>query len=210
MNRTQILKLDGETIKRYNKRLKEYGDNPRTLGWDNHKSQIIRFQTATKYTEFDNRTILDIGCGLGDFYEYLDEHNEIQSYKGIDINDKLLSMCIKKYPECGFENRNILLNNFNDKRFDIVTLFGLLNFKIENNIEYTKQMINEAWKITNKNLIVDFLSSNLTKDYPKEDFVYYHNPKDVLDISFELTDDLILLHNYRPIPQKEFMIILKK
>ena len=74
----------------------------------------------------------------------------------------------------------------------------------------TKEMIAASWNITKETLIVDFLSSRLAKDYPKEDIVYYHQPEEVLDICFGLCENIILVHDYPPIPQKEFMVILRK
>ena len=59
-------------------------------------------------------------------------------------------------------------------------------------------------------LIVDFLSTNLTSDYPKEDFVFYHDPQEILEFALTLTDNVKLVHDYLPIPQKEFILILSK
>jgi len=205
--------LDKETIKRYNKRFDEYGISAKTLGWGSKKDQLTRFKTATTFIDFTNKSILDIGCGFSDFYDFIIKKNiKIKEYKGIDINKNLINVSRKKYPKNKYEIRNILLNNYDVYQADIVTLFGLLNFKLNNinNLDYTKKMINESWKITKKILIIDFLSIHLTKDYPKENFVYYHDPKDILDICFELSNNIILIHDYLPIPQKEFMIIMKK
>ena len=57
-------------------------------------------------------------------------------------------------------------------------------------------------------VIMDFLSTRLTPDYPKEEQVFYHDPLEILKMAFEFTDDVKLIHNYRAIPQKEFMLFL--
>lgn len=207
-----IDQIDDTTIKRYNKRFEEYGIEAKTLGWGSKEDQIVRFETTTTYTDFAGKTVLDIGCGFADFYQFLCEKEiPINEYRGIDINAKLIEVAKNRFPENQYDVKNILINNYDSEQADIVTLFGLLNFKLENdNLKYTKDMLAAAWKITKETLIVDFLSTHLTTNYPKEDIVYYHNPIDVLDICFELSDNLLLVHDYQPIPQKEFMIVLRK
>ncbi len=212
-NRDEIERIDNETVDRYNKRFEKYGVEAKTLGWGCKDDQIIRFTTAITYTDFSGKSVLDIGCGFADFYHFLiNKGIKIKKYKGIDINGKLIQVAKKRFPQNEYEVRNILLENYGKIQGEIVTLFGLLNFKLNeiNNLNYTRIMIDAAWKIAKETLIVDFLSTHLTKSYPKEDFVYYHNPKDVLDFCFRLCDNIVLVHDYPSIPQKEFMAILKK
>lgn len=207
-----VNQIDKNNIERYNKRFEEYGVEARTLGWGSKEDQLIRFGAAIQNIDFSGKSVMDIGCGFADFYEFLLKNEiKISKYKGIDVNEKLIKVARKRFPENEYEVKNILLDNYNTEQADIVTLFGILNLKLDiDNLDYTKEMINASWNITRETLIVDFLSSHLTKDYPKEDFVYYHDPKDILDICSELCDNFVLVHDYPPIPQKEFMVILKK
>ena len=46
-----------------------YG-SPNNL-WSNVEKQIVRFQKAVTIFDFSNKEILDVGCGYGDFYNYL-------------------------------------------------------------------------------------------------------------------------------------------
>ena len=59
-------------------------------------------------------------------------------------------------------------------------------------------------------LVVDFLSTSLTPDYPKEDAVFYHDPEKMLSFALGLTPNVTLIHDYPPIPQKEFMLVLHR
>ena len=59
-------------------------------------------------------------------------------------------------------------------------------------------------------LIVDFLSFKTTSDYKKEDFVFYHKPDEILKFALSLSENVVLKHNYAPIPQKEFMLFIYK
>jgi SAM-dependent methyltransferase len=213
INKVEIERIDDTIKQRYNKRYMEFGIDARTLGWGCKEDQYTRFKAAVTSVDFTEKSVLDIGCGFADFYEFLLQHSiKVKKYKGIDINEHLIEVAKKRFPENMYEVRNILLHNYNSEQADIVTLFGLLNFKLKNvnNMTYTKKMITATLKITKEKLIVDFLSTHLTKTYPKEDAVYYHNPKDVLDICFKLSNNVVLVHNYPSIPQKEFLIVITK
>lgn len=213
ISRDQIEQIDEEALDRYSRRFEQYGVEARTLGWGSKEDQLTRFETAEAYVNFSRKSIMDVGCGFADFCEFLLKKGiAIKKYKGVDINDRLIEVARKRFPKNEYEVRNILLNNYGAVQADIVALFGLLNFKLHSieNLTYTREMIAAAWKIAEETLIVDFLSTRLSKNYPKEDFVYYHDPKDILDISFELCDNVVLVHDYHPIPQKEFMVILRK
>ena len=211
--RNYIQRLDTKTIQRYNTRFDKLGVNAKTLGWGSTQDQYTRFGAATYYVDFSHRTVLDVGCGFADFLDFLSKKKiGIKKYKGIDINKNLLRVAEKKYPQAVFRLRNILLNNYKKPQADIVTLFGILNFRLHGvtNIAYTKAMLDAAWMATKEVLVVDFLSDYRTKDYKKESFVYYHKPRQVLDYCFKLSNNIVLVHDYQPIPQKEFMVIMRK
>jgi hypothetical protein len=92
-------------------------------------------------------------------------------------------------------------------------MLGLLNLNFHedfDNLTYSKLMITNAFSAVNELLIVDFLSNRLTPDYPKEDFVFYHDPAKMLDFALTLTPNVVLKHNYAPIPQREFLLALYK
>ena len=92
-------------------------------------------------------------------------------------------------------------------------MFGLLNWKLdseEKNYQYSIDLIESAFNAVSETLIVDFLSTNYYEGYPIEDFVFYHDPAIMIKRVNQLTCNFELIHNYKPIPQKEFMLILHK
>lgn len=134
------------------------------------------------------------------------------NYIGVDIIPEFIEICREKYKEQTFICANILLESNKVPEADIVVTTGTLNLRLGliDNLTYTENFMKEAFAKAKEALVVDFLSSHLTKKYPKEDFVFYHDPKDILDMAFQLTNDIKLIHNYREIPQKEFTVILYK
>ncbi|WP_167955994.1 class I SAM-dependent methyltransferase [Anaerosporobacter faecicola] len=211
-NIDEYRKIQEDAIQRYSERYKRLGVVPQALGWGKKEDQIERFDTLIKNIDFTNKRILDIGCGFADFYVYLKDHDINCKYIGIDIIPDFIEYCKNKFPECEFYQKNVLLDTDSISNADIVLSLGTLNFKLHNinNLDYTKEFMKKSFSLANETLILDFLSTKLTKTYPKEDLVYYHSPNTIMDMAFELTDNLQLVHNYKPIPQKEFMIFLGK
>jgi SAM-dependent methyltransferase len=214
-------KISTRMIKRYSDRFYKLGKDVKTLGWGSTEQQEYRFkQTLSNGIEFDQKSVLDIGCGFGDYLHFLvknlDKNKTLESYSGFDLNPDLIQEAKKNIPnktEVNLEVVDILKNRSVKPIADIGIMLGVLNFNLKDeldNIDYSKQAITNAFSYVNETLVVDFLSTNLTSDYPKEDFVFYHDPIEMLEFALTLTNNVKLVHEYMPIPQKEFMLILSK
>ncbi len=206
--------ISTQTIDRYSSRYKQMGHDIKTLGWGTKEQQKYRFeQTLDSNIEFNGKSILDIGCGFGDYLDFIVKNKiTFDSYIGYDINSDLINEAKKNHltDVSTFQVENIIDTEKTDIA-DIGVMFGVLNFNLKNkmdNLEYSKLFIKKAFAMVNDVLIVDFLSTNLTQDYEKEDFVFYHNPIEMLKFAFTLSNNVVLKHNYAPIPQKEFMLFI--
>ena len=214
IERALLPALDRQMIDRYSTRLRRFGADPRALGWDRKESQSARFEAAARAVSFAGRSVLDIGCGLADFGDFLhaDRIRAPCSYSGVDINPDLIEVCRQRHPTDTFEVRNVLCQPFGEEQWDIVTMFGLLNLRFRefSNEEYAREFITEAFRICGEALIVDMLSARTDVAYPPEDFVYYYQPTTMLNFALGLTPHVTLLHDYPSIPQREFMLVLRK
>lgn len=212
----ELHQISQQTIRRYSERYERLGRNIKTLGWGTKEQQEYRFrQTLDNNINFKNKIVLDIGCGFGDYYNYLNINNiKIKKYIGFDINSDLISEAKKTYQNdiSTFEVENIL-NTKKTNIADIGIMFGVLNFNLKekmNNFEYSKKFITKAFALVTDVLIIDFISTNVVSEYPKEDFIYYHSPIQMLEFALTLSNNVVLKHNYSPIPQKEFMLFIYK
>lgn len=215
MNLNWLKNFELRMVARYSERFHKFGVDPRTLGWDNNQNQNQRFLTAIKSVDVNGKSILDVGCGFSDFYSFLKEYygkESAFSYSGIDINPDLINECRVRFPDAQYEVRNILVQPHVANAWDVVTMFGLLNYKIPDydNLSYAKDFIATAFTIAKDYLIVDMLSSKKNINYPSEDFVIYHEPAVMLDYALSLTPYVKVIHSGEPIPQKEFILILGK
>jgi SAM-dependent methyltransferase len=214
-----INEISKDMVERYSNRYKKLGYDVKTLGWGTSEQQTFRFNEALKGIDFTNiKTVLDIGCGFGDLLAItIAKGIQLNKYTGWDINPDLIKEAQKiwkgnKVPN-EFKVVNIAEANLENEIADAGIMLGVLNLNFKekfNNYTYSELFIKKAFGCVKKLLIVDFLSEKNTDTYPKEDFVFYHDPAQMLEFAFTLTPNVLLKHNYQPIPQKEFMLYLYK
>lgn len=205
--------VDEKLVERYSTRLAMFGDDPRTLGWDKRESQHARFSVAIDAFDFQGRSVLDVGCGLADFRDFLDERGIAPaSYTGCDINADLLERCRVRRPGDTFHQANLLVDDVPGAPYDVVTLFGVVNFRFKefSNEDFARGMIRRAFEHCGEAVVIDMLTATNDANYPKEDFVYYYDPVEMLKFALSLTPHVSLRHDYRSIPQREMMLVLRK
>jgi SAM-dependent methyltransferase len=194
-------------IDRYEKRYDEYGYSPQTLGWVKGK-QGIRFGSLTSEYNFENKHILDIGCGFGDLIKTLQRKTRSFEYTGVELVEKLLHEARKHYhgDNIHFIKQNIL--DFTpDILYDYVISSGIFNFRLseDNNYEFIEQVIAKALSITRDGLAFDFLSDKV--DFFKYDYTFHSSPEKILAIAYKYSRNVILRNDYMPF---EFSIFIFK
>jgi len=103
MDEKSLLDISQGMIERYSKRYKELGYDIKTLGWGSVNQQRYRFsQTLFGFGADEVISFLDIGCGFGDYFSYLNEKKvKVSSYTGWDINPDLIGEARIKWMESG-------------------------------------------------------------------------------------------------------------
>lgn len=214
-----INEISKEMIERYSNRYNKMGYDVKTLGWGTSEQQMLRFNEALNEIDFtDIRTVLDIGCGFGDLLATIIGRGiQLDKYIGWDVNPDLIQEARRIWEGNEAANEfnvvNITEANLESEIADAGIMLGVLNLNLKekyDNYAYSELFIKKAFKCVRKLLVVDFLSEQNTDSYPKEDFVFYHDPARILSFAFTLTPNVLLKHDYKPIPQKEFMLYLYK
>ncbi len=71
--------------------MEKYGNNVKTVGWGSKEDQFLRFDMLLRGININNKSILDLGCGLGDIGDYLYSKNADNFYyTGVDLSEKLI------------------------------------------------------------------------------------------------------------------------
>lgn len=192
-----------EIISLYETRLNEHGDSVKTMGWRDREQQYLRFKILSEIGDLNDAKILDVGCGFGDFYEYLINKSIEVDYTGYDISPKIIDVAKSKHPQIKFEVKDILKERINEK-FDYVLESGILNKRISNNIEYAEEMIARMFELCEIGIAVNMMTDYV--DY-KEDYLYYYSPEEMFEFCKSLGKFVTLRHDY---PLHEFTLYIYK
>jgi ubiquinone/menaquinone biosynthesis C-methylase UbiE len=190
----------------YNKMLTDGTNDAERVGWGSVDSQEKRFRVLTEIGNLDNDSILDVGCGLGAYFDYVHKMHSNLSYTGIDINLNMIQEAQQRHSDIEFIHTNIVADThaLNDRKFDYVFLSGALNLSADKHHDTIKSIMKEMFTLANKGVAINFLS--VFSDYltPGE---YYCNPVDILQLAFSFTKKVTLRHDYMP---HDFTIYLYK
>jgi len=192
-------------VERYNKRLAIYGDDIRTLASGTEERRRIRFDVLYEVGIKEGSSILDLGCGFGDFYAYLQERGVKNiNYTGYDVNPKLIAIAQEKYPAAQFEVKDIQIDPFPE--FDFIVSTSTFNLKLESqdNYDFIAEILNICYKHSRIAVAIDFLTSYV--DFESAEGFHY-SPERIFAMSKCITKRVCLRHDY---PLYEFCIYLYK
>lgn len=183
-------------LDRYKKRILEHGVTFESMKSGTIDKQQIRHAVHSTSFRSTNPKVLDIGCGLAQFYTFLKEKNIPCQYLGYDILEDYIEKCKKEIPECTFESRNIFEKGI-EGIYDNIVMSQVLNNKYSSsdNLEVMKTAIAMAFKHTTVGVSIDMMSSYV--DF-KSDELYYYSPEKVFEFAKTLTKRVVLRHDFRP------------
>ncbi len=205
MNKEEIQK----TIDRYNQRLKEHGISEKALGWGDKGRSRLRFEILCSVWDFQDKVILDYGCGFGDLYQYIKEtHAGNFKYIGIDLNENIIEIAkSRQYENAEFyvvsEQPHLLLDKLNTK-IDYILSSGIFNYKLANNSEFIKNTFTLFNKYSAKGFASNFLSDKV--DF-KSESNHHSNPAEIVDLCYQYSNNIVLKNNYMPY---EFTVFVSK
>jgi ubiquinone/menaquinone biosynthesis C-methylase UbiE len=190
----------------YNKMLTDGVNDAERVGWGSLDSQVKRFSILTEIGDLENNTILDVGCGLGAYFDYIHNTHPNLLYTGVDFNLNMIQEAQQRHFDIEFIHTDITSTThaLNDRKFDYVFLSGALNLSADKHHDTIEIIMNEMFSLANKGVAANFLS--VFSDYltPGE---YYCNPNDILQMAFSITKKVVLRHDYMP---HDFTIYLYK
>ncbi|WP_373071651.1 class I SAM-dependent methyltransferase [Sulfurimonas sp.] len=118
-------KIDNDKF--YSSAIEKYGTTAKGVNWNSEKTQKLRFKTILKLLpkELQKYTILDAGCGFGDFYFYLEKNNnQPKNYIGVDCHDDMVSIASNN---TGHEILNIDIVQDRLPKADFIVCSGAMN-----------------------------------------------------------------------------------
>jgi SAM-dependent methyltransferase len=118
-------KIDNDRF--YSSAIEKYGTSAKGVNWNSSKTQTVRFKTILKLLpkKLHDYSIIDAGCGFGDFYFYLEKNKKLpKNYIGADCHDDMVSIASNN---TGHEIINIDIVQDALPKADFVVCSGAMN-----------------------------------------------------------------------------------
>jgi len=183
-----------KNIEVYNKFLSIYkGYRSSSVAWEADNSQIKNFELVSNHIKSGD-SLLDFGCGMGDFILHLDNQNiQLSDYLGVDINKNYISIAKDTYKNYDFK----LIKDANEinKKFDIVCAIGVFTWYIDKD-EFI-ETINKLHDLCNKKVLLTFLYGKNVKidDYYWESEYRVYNEQMFYDLFPHLNLKFEIINN---------------
>jgi ubiquinone/menaquinone biosynthesis C-methylase UbiE len=189
---------------RYKNRLLQYGPGIKALASGTEERRSIRFDILTAIGIKEGASVLDVGCGLADYYEHLSEKGINVQYTGIDIVPELIQAARVAHPDLDLQVRDLQEHPFSESSFDYVVCSQVFNlhFGDTKNDALVRDMLRIMFRTARQGVAVDLLTSHV--DF-KQEQLHYYRPEEIFSYAKQLTRRVTLRHDY---PLFEFCIYL--
>jgi SAM-dependent methyltransferase len=185
-----------ETVRWYADKVRRYGFDHRGLGFRTRSSQERRFDALCALGELDGRTVLDVGCGFGDFLAFLERRGIRPVYTGLDVCAPMIERCRERFAErdARFVVADVLAYE-PGRQYDYVVASGIFGLEAPGARERIRPTVERMFAWCRLGMGVNFLSA---RSPVLADRRVYVDPCDALAMGFELTPAARLDHNYLP------------
>jgi SAM-dependent methyltransferase len=187
---------DTETVRWYAEKVRRYGFDYRGLGFRTRSSQEKRFDALCTLGELDGRSILDVGCGFGDFLAFLERRGIRPVYTGLDVCAPMIERCRDRFE--GHAAQFVVADVLEyqpDRPYDYVVASGIFGLDAPGARERIRPTVRRMFDWCRLGMAANFLSTR--SPAPAEGRVYV-DPCEALAMGLEMTPAARLDHNYLP------------
>jgi SAM-dependent methyltransferase len=186
----------------YNNLLTQYGTkSARTLDWHGKSNQLERYETLEIIGDLNNKSVLDFGCGLGDFYGFLNKRHKGVKYTGIDLVSELVAEAKKKYPAGNFRVKDIFQIK---KSYDYVFASGSLSYSVKGGREFYYNVIKKMYELCNIGVGFNMLDGHI---YDSDETYQTYFAEEVLEFCKTFADEVRIVTEYE---EGDFTVLLGK
>ena len=184
-----------ELIKSYQDRLIKHGPSPQAVQYTDKASHIKRFAILS---DIDPKmtSVLDVGCGMGDFCHYMRQCGSEVNYHGVDIVPEFVELANEAFSGDPFAIATHLDAELAalPQGFEYSILSGVFNNVMEDNWEFMQRTLHQMWNAATKGIAFNAMSTYV--DYRDAD-LYYVNPLQVFAFcKSQLGGHPVLRHDY--------------
>lgn len=156
----------------YEPRIHPGRENFDVLDWASAESQQKRFSVLAQAVDLEGKTLLDVGCGLGDLLGFLRKREISVDYTGVDLSEKMLDAARRKQPAGRFIHADVFAETsdesdgsapaFSARSFDVVFCSGIFNLNLGNNAEFISKAITRLMELSRRYVVFNLLHARAT------------------------------------------------
>lgn len=174
----------------YDKQLAIKGNEILQVGWHNTDKAVARYMLAAALVNANGGgKIVDLGCGLGTFMQYVPQ----VEYVGIDIYPPYIRKAKTTHPDKFFEGtlQNVVKSNkLVVDQYVSLGAYTIIDDSIDNTEEYVFDEIRYMLRTARKSVIINGFHNVV--DY--KDYKYYHDLNKLVKFSQEFDTHSTTIH----------------
>ena len=152
------------------------------VGWKSKESQELRFKQLIESCELEGSTVVDVGCGVGDFYHYLCVHHSNCQYIGVDQSEEMIRLARQAYPSGIFVHRDLGMLD-TDFVSECIVASGTFNLRVDNSqLDYIETAITKMVNLATKTVVITLLQATPSHMPPVSSPFYYYNKEEIAAI----------------------------
>ncbi|HEX2565636.1 MAG TPA: class I SAM-dependent methyltransferase [Burkholderiales bacterium] len=204
---SRALPPESSTTRWYATHIRRYGYGYRALGFGHRSSQEKRFGALLGLGAFHGRSVLDAGCGFGDFLAFLQERGMSPQYTGFDLCAPMVERCRKRFAEKDASARFLVgdaLTFADGAPYDYVVASGIFGLAARGTRARIRPTVTRLFGMCRQGLAVNFLSARAPR---RSTARVYVEPAEMLELGLSLTPAARLDHSYLP---NDFTLLLHR
>lgn len=176
----------------YKNAFAQYGNDARSVHWADEKNQVLRFEILSKVAPLSDKSILDVGCGLGDLYKFFITRAVPVDYSGIDIVPDFIDRARERFPDAKFLCGDV---ETLEMSYDYIIASGALSFAIPGGKKHYFEMIKKMYDHANEGLAFNMLNEAA---HPSDDTYLSYNVDEVVAFCKTLSPRVVVVSDYLP------------
>ncbi len=174
----------------------KHGFDVKTLGWGSRESQLRRFEVLAGIGDLQGKRILDVGCGLADFYEWLSERGTKVDYSGVDVTPEIVDMAREKFPKLQFYQGGILDFDVSSLgSYDYVFASGIFTHRRSAPGQFLFSAVERMYSLATRGVAFNSLSTWGDSSDPGE---FNADPLETVASCRRISPRAVLRHDYMP------------
>lgn len=173
-------------------------------GWTSREAQHARFEAIASSLDFNDMSVLDVGCGMGDFNDFLDRRFRWFDYIGVDQQQEFIETAKRRYE--GRRNTWFHLADFTRCQMpevDVVVASGTFSYRCDNQ-NYYMEMVRHLYASANRAFIFNMLDRVFFESGP---MIVSHHRGRIYEQCRELCSETVLKTSYL---ENDFTIVMSK